>query len=143
MANTWDVTDFELSYQLNAIKTQWATLTDWEIHLFQNDYSPGPGSELTDYEECDFAGYTAEPLDMTGWGSTTIADHVAQTAQVTPAEFTADDPIGATQTVYGYYITDDVGEYHWGERFATPKVMDSGDVLQVTAQFRHRVYPPA
>lgn len=140
MGAAWDIADDELVAQLNAIRADWATLDPWNMHLFQNPFEPGPGTEITDYVEADFPGYAPSEVDPAAFSSVTIAAHVAMTSQPDPNEFTADATTFTPQPIYGYYITNADDELVWGESFEESKTVAPEDILRVTARYRHRNY---
>lgn len=89
------------------------------LRLFKNNHIPGPEDSAPDnYQECDFSGYAAKTPVVFGLPYTAPdgSDHVtAPSAQFTA---TADT---MTNTVYGWYLTDDDGgNVYLAERFEQP-----------------------
>lgn len=142
MAAHWDISDAMLQRMLQAYMDFLAADGQWRtIHLYQNAYTPIPGSDETDYIECDFPGYAPmDQLDL-DWGSVTVALHVASSTSTTPLEFVADSTGFSTQAVYGYYMIHKDGSYLGGERFADMRTMHPDDILKVTPILRHATFP--
>jgi len=141
MANTWSVTDDELELAAAVWISNRAAEPDWTMHLFQNDYDPTPGDVLADYEEADFSGYVAQALEMGSWDFVGTVDHVVTTSANFSCQFTADGSLVGEQIVYGYYLTDNSGNYRWGERFEVPRTILANDVLFVNPQMRFANLP--
>lgn len=142
MANAWDVTDGYLARQLLSIINAEVEDANWSLHLYQNDYTPIPGSDETDYVECDFPGYTALDLLWLNWGTVTVLDHVARSVYVEFLEFEAASSGFTSQPVYGYYVLDGDAVYIWGERFADTRTMYPSSTLKVKPERRQGVLPP-
>jgi len=87
-----------------------------QIHLYQNDFTPDDRTQLGDFVECTFGGYSALPL-YPGPAYPPIW-------QGTPASFwypefwiRNSDPTGVA---HGFYITDDNGDLVFSGRFDQP-----------------------
>lgn len=141
MANAWDISDAFLVRQLEAIVTACSGDDVWSLHLYQNDYTPIPGSTVASYTESSFPGYLADDLDPAEWGSVSVVDHVAITVNSLENVFTANSSGFSSQPVYGYYVLDGVDAYVWGERFATMRTMLPGDELKITPEMRQKTAP--
>lgn len=142
MANTWDIADDTLQAMLEAYLSSIASDPDWDVHLYSNDFSPGPGTVIGDFTECTFNGYSAQPLVTADWGSVSVTDHVAISTYPTPIDFTAASSGFSSQNVYGYYVTDGAGDLLFSERFESTRVVFPLDVLSVQPVLRHTTYPP-
>lgn len=141
MSAAWDISDFYLGLMLTSIQNvTWIGKT-FGIHLYKNDYTPVPGSDESDYDQCDFPGYGRVSYSMDDMGSVSVVDHVAISTGSTTAIFTADSSGFTSQDVYGYYVIDEDDNYVWGERFASMRVVHPNDVIQLTPEFRERTYP--
>ncbi len=109
---------------------------NWTIRLFKNDVTPAHGDDETLFTEADFDGYAAVSMSGMASGGNTGGDK---------AEFTADDAVFTvgtspvtTNTIYGYYVTDDdaVDKLVYSERFDTSVDMDTDDEeLTITPSF--------
>lgn len=101
------------------------------MKLFQNNYTPVDGTELTDLTEADFDGYS--PIVLTGW---TAAATVGGKAQSEALEVEFEHDGGATgNTVYGYWVEDQAGFLLWVERDP------NGPVTMDNASHRYRITP--
>ncbi len=143
MANAWDVTDAQLQRELTAILADEAGDSDWNVHLYGNDYTPVPGSVIGDYTEADFPGYLPAPLITADWGAVSVTDHVAISIHDTPSVFEADPSGFLDFAVFGYYVTNGDDEYVYGERFATTQIVLPSGILSVACERRHGVTPAA
>jgi hypothetical protein len=141
VAAAWDITDAMLTVQLQQFRAWLLAEVDWVLHIYQNDYTPIPGSAIEDYTECDFPGYSAADLINADWGSVSVEDHVAMMTNDTPCEFEADPTGFVSQPAFGYYVTDSEGDYQYGERFALTKTIEPGGTLQVIAKLRQKTAP--
>lgn len=97
-------------------------LDDVEIHLYQNNYTPGPASVLGDFTEATFDGYAASDAVVWGTPFTDLLDNAVVAGG--SKQFTS---TGATtpNVVYGYYVTDAAGTgYKYAERFDNPVNID-------------------
>jgi len=74
-----------------------------KVKLFKNQATPGPGSVLTDFQECDFDGYAESTAVV--WGPA-LTNSLNQAFTVGGnKQFTC---TGSTKpnTVYGYFLVD-------------------------------------
>lgn len=81
-----------------------ASNAPWKMHLYTNNFTPIPTMTIGSFTEAMFSGYAAQNLS---YGACSVAaDKATQIA--TALVFTA---TGVTpgQNVYGYFITDNVG----------------------------------
>lgn len=141
MASAWDLNDDQLKEMLAAWVNWVATGSDWSMDLYQNDFTPVPGTVESDYTIADFPGYAAQAVVSTTWGAPVAVAHVARSTNTTVCEFDADPTGFVAQIIYGYLIFDQFGVYRYGERFATPKTIEPSDTLKVTAIMRQAVFP--
>lgn len=109
---------------LTALKASWLTgagVGPLEIHLYQNDYTPGPGSVVGDFVPADFDGYAEKVVTLT------VGPYInpAGQAEIQNASMNW-TPTGSTtpNTIYGYFILDTSGDYVGGERFAAPRALN-------------------
>lgn len=107
---------------LNLFKAAAATT---ELHLYQNNYTPGLGTVKADFTEADFDGYAE--IVIPGW-TVPLYDPVSGEPYNTPLTTTVFTDTGAAtpNTIYGWYMLDAVGGQLMGcQRFDTPVVMDA------------------
>lgn len=109
---------------------------DFYLKLYKNDLSPVATTELSDFQEADFSGYSEKTLLRTEWQGPTIVSGEARLVYSTPQEWT----VGAVgNTIYGYYVTGkSTGYLLWTERFARERIMGVGDELKITPLFNFR-----
>lgn len=108
---------------------------DMTLRLFATDVETGVAEEDledladTDFTESTFTGYAAVTLTGGSWSTVSSDPSRATYAQQT---FTCSG--GASQSVYGYYLTDDndSDSLAWYEQFDGPTTIASGDSLRVT-----------
>lgn len=100
------------------------------LHLYKNNYTPVDASVLGSFTEADFSGYSAAVPSM---GTQAEVANKCQVVDAMPRNFTHNGG-GTSNTVYGYYVTKDVGpDLLWAERFSAPVSMAaSGDNIQIT-----------
>jgi hypothetical protein len=98
------------------------------IHLFTNDYTPLPTSEVSDFTECtgdwyDPATVSAGVAYFDNDGVATCDFGAVQWVKVTGSD---------SDILYGYYIVDGNAAFLGGERFASPEpIADLYDELTV------------
>jgi len=141
VAAAWDLSDFTLLKFLRLFLGSYIGESNWSVHLYKNDYTPVPGSSLSDYDEADFDGYSAQALNPSDWPDPSVTDHVAIASYPDPMVFTADAGAWSPQLVYGYWIEDADSEYLWGERFDNPREIHPSDILELVPEIRQRTYP--
>lgn len=109
--------------------------TVWELHLYQNDYTPDNASETSDFDECDFSGYTAFGIT---WG-TILPDGDGNAASIALVISFQHDGGVTPNDVYGWYLIGAGGSgdvTFYAERFAdAPRTMANlGDIINITPQ---------
>lgn len=107
------------------------------IKLFKNDYAPDHATELGDLTEADFDNYAAGELDNP---ATQVALDAGGRA-VTRWDLESWEKDGATgNTIYGYWVEDDIGQLLWVERFASGAFAMQVDntILQFYPTLTHR-----
>lgn len=110
------------------IKSTISGVGNWELRLFQNNYTPIQSSILSNFTVATFTGYSAVTLTRGNWTTPTIiSDHAVSTYTTSPQVWTC----GATgNTIYGYYMVDTTaGVVRGAERFASSVVLTDGGVL--------------
>lgn len=106
-------------------------VTALKLHLYKNNFTPLITSVLADYTESTFAGYAAQSI--TGWTAATITANIAK--MLADAKTFTRSSTGATENVYGYYVTDNGSTIAlWGERDANAPIplTNLGDSYTVT-----------
>lgn len=141
MANAWDISDVELVWELDKVRLAFADIGPLIMCLYQNDYTPIPGTDSSDFTEANFPGYEQQEIDPSTWAAVTIDAHVASTTNSTPCEFEADATGFVSQNIYGYYVFDEDDELIWSERFATMRVVKPEDILKINAVRRLATFP--
>lgn len=108
-----------------------------DLHLYQNDVTPGNTTGLGDLTEADFTGYADVELANANFSTPSTADPSVSTYDSAQA-FTSSAG-SQNQTIYGYYITRrTTGDLMWVERFAAPDIItitNNGDAVNVTPRF--------
>lgn len=89
------------------------------LHLFQNNFVPGPSNVVGDFVEATYSGYAANnlvfaPSFINGGGK----------GEADAGSFTFVRGVGATDnTIYGVYVLSAAGDMTYYERFAFPVTM--------------------
>jgi hypothetical protein len=113
---------------------------DQKLRLYTNDYTPLHTSVVASFTEMGAVqGYTLKTLTTTSWGAATpgtgTGTSTSNKASIAYAQqtFTADGT-GGSQTVYGYFVTDNAGTtLLYAERFSTAKTYANvGDAIKIT-----------
>ncbi len=98
-------------------------------HLYQNDLSPGPQNEITDFVEATFTGYSA--VNPAAWQRYVDATD-SRESLTTLSQFSfvvGAGPVTAN-TIHGWYYTNAAGDLLFSQRFDNPIDMDvTGKVI--------------
>lgn len=116
--------------RLTECRTNW-NATALKLHLFKSNTTPTTSSVLGDFTESDFAGYASQTIIT--WTAPAMAAHVA--SMVAAARTFTRSSTGASQNIYGYYVTDNGSTILlWAERDANAPivVINNGDSYTVT-----------
>jgi hypothetical protein len=141
VAAAWDIADLVLLGFLTDGVIPYLNSATYKIGLFQNDFTPAPGTVLDDFTACTFTGYAPQELASAVWGSPAVVDHVAMTTSADQVTFES-DALASPQIAYGYYVTDaDMENYKWCERFETPRTINPGDVVTITPRMKLQTLP--
>lgn len=100
------------------------------LRLFTNAFTPNPDQIPADFTEATFGGYASvTPLTFSDPGN--VADEGLVT--ITQSVFTAAAPVGAGETIEGYYLENAGGTaVLLAERFVTPvPIAVDGDFLEL------------
>jgi hypothetical protein len=114
-----------LEYVLNK-----ATPDNVVLHLYTNNHTPAKGDTTSSYTESVASGYSAITLTGSSWS-------VSTTSNVTTGSYAAQTfNFSATDTIYGYYITNNAGSHVvWAELFSSgPFSVVNGSSVTVTPQ---------
>lgn len=110
-----------------------ADTEQYQLRLYQNDYSPNADSTLSSFSEADFTNYALKALNRSDWATPTTDGNGKAQSQVSFQSWTC----GLSgNTVYGYYVVGaSSGKVLWAERFNVARSLGDGDVLNVTPVF--------
>lgn len=114
-----------------------ATTADekYELKLYKNNITPADTDNTSSFTPATFTNYVTKTLSRAGWNTavTNGSDKAETSYGSTPQSWTC----GATgNTIYGYYVEGSTSnKLLWAERFATQRVLASGDVLNITPKF--------
>jgi hypothetical protein len=125
-----------LNYALSAALTGGAQVSAWYIGLFEGNYTPQASDTAA-----TFPGLATETTAYSGsvrlpWTYSAVAAGATNNS-ASKAEFTA----SATKTIYGGFLSSSsvrggtTGTLLSVVRFSSPKTVDSGDILRITAGF--------
>ena len=99
------------------------------LHLYKTDVTPTASSTVASFTEADFTGYSVKTLTGANWNDATTVSGKA-TATYADQSWTNS---GSSQTVYGYFITDDTDDtLLWAEKFDSARVLGTSDVVNIT-----------
>jgi len=141
MAIHWDISDIGLGLLMNWWLAQLNAGTNLYMHLFQNDVTPQPGITDADFVEADFPGYGAASISDPTWTQGPIVGHVATATYGSFLSFIAASSGFTSQTIYGYWINDEDGDYVWSESFGTPQLITPGAELKVQPELKNATFP--
>ena len=137
MAAAWMFTDATLQDQLQSWLNAHDADDPWIYVLYQNDYEPDDDTVLADMTPADFDGYDDVNIDPADYGAVAVVAHVAIATSTVDAVYTA-SPTASAQTIYGYYVTDSLGNLLWAESFSTPREILADDVFTLTPRLKHK-----
>lgn len=86
---------------------------------------------IGDFTESTFTGYESVQYQFADWSDADLEGELTRVVMTKLATFLNS---GSTTTVYGYYVTTDAfggDSYLWGETFATPYVLESGQSMSI------------
>lgn len=112
-----------------------ASARDWKVALYQNNHAPVQTDTFSAFTLSTFTGSTPFSLDVLEWGAPTIIANrgVSVYTPTIPLKWTN---TGVVQTAYGYIVYDIAGFGYWAELFATPRIINPGESLELILQFR-------
>jgi hypothetical protein len=80
-----------------------------------------------------FTNYSHKTLTRAGWNAATISSNTAVADYTTASSWTCG---ATTDVVYGYWIEGVTSnKVLWAEKFASPRTVANGDILNVTPRF--------
>jgi hypothetical protein len=88
--------------QIDYLKNTWLNVSNANIRLFSNNFTPDPSKVLADFTEATYTGYAAQVLTTAFASSFKVIDGKYQSDSAT---FTFTCTSGSSQTIYGWYIT--------------------------------------
>lgn len=102
------------------------------LRLFTNNITPNQASVIGDFTEATFNGSAAQTPTL---GAATTVSHKATVVDSATRTFTKTAG-GASETVYGYYLTDASATIcYWAERFPAPiSIASTGDAISILLQ---------
>ncbi len=105
------------------------------LKLYKNDYTPLDTSTIGSFTIADFTNYVHKTLTRTNWSAAaTNGSSKAESSYGTAPESWTCGASG--NTIYGYWVEGaSSAKCLWAERFATARVLASGDVLNITPKF--------
>ena len=103
------------------------------LKLYQNDKTPADADATSSYTVADFTNYATRTLSRSGWATAVTTSNKAESSYLAVQSWTC----GASgNTIYGYYVEgSSSNKCLWAERFATQRVLATGDVLNITPKF--------
>jgi peptidoglycan hydrolase-like protein with peptidoglycan-binding domain len=127
-----------LNYLLESSLVGGARYSAWYIGLYEGDFTPAPSNTM--------ATLPSAAVETTAYTLTTrpvwVPDAISNGAilnTVSNAEFVMNHPVGSTKTVYGGFMATSptkagtTGPLLSVVRFGSPKQLENGDILRVTA----------
>jgi hypothetical protein len=111
--------------------TPTGTTEDFNVDLYQNNYTPVDGSSLSNFTLATFTGYATVAVARSTFGSASIVSNVAEiTSSVSPL-FTCSG--GSSQTVYGWVMSGQTsGKVYAAQLLFTPRTMTPGSSEELT-----------
>ena len=125
----------ELQLLDKMIKDHLSTDEKYILKLYKVNHTPVAGDNSTNYTEADFTDYLAVTLSRgTAWNSATVNGTVAEIQYGAAQSWTCG---AAGNTIFGYYVeqANAPNDLLWAEKFGTPRVLASADILNLTPKF--------
>ena len=107
------------------------------VKLFRNNFVPGAATVIGDFTEANFNGYTAGGKTLTNPFGTVTTTGAGYAEIVSPDVLTWICTDGlAPNSVYGYWVVDDIPLLLWTEKFDAPIDMTAtGNRLNLTLRY--------
>lgn len=117
----------------------WLELEDpWTLHLVDADHTWVDGEDQTDVSEATFDGYAPIELDMANWQAPSVTAHIGSLPYDPPPQFDYASSGVSPVTIYAFFLLNADGDFQYGERVATPKIINPGDGLKVSPIIRDK-----
>lgn len=139
MPAAWDIGDLMLEQGALGLTQPLLDSSQWYFHLFQNDFTPEPGVDSSDFVEADFDGYSTQIYLYSQGFTPAIVDHVASITADELLEYECTG--GGEQLVYGYWVTRDGSTYRYSERFSSPIPFTNGAVFKLRWRLLQQTLP--
>jgi hypothetical protein len=127
-----------LSPQAQALYDSLTDTLVFSMHLYQNDYTPTDGMVVGDFTEATFPGYVDYTLEPEHWVAPALVGSLYEINYNDFAAFIADGTGFSSQTIYGYWVEDNLTGLWWAERFDVPRVITPSAELEVVPRLRVR-----
>lgn len=124
----------ELELLDKMLKDALTTDENYILKLYKTDYTPINATSQGLMTEADFTNYAARTLTRANWAAAAVVSNKAESSYgTTPRSWTC----GSTgNTIFGYWVLAATSnKVLWAEKFATARVLASGDVLNLTPKF--------
>lgn len=107
----------------------------WRVKLFQNNYTPVPGSVSGNFTDPTYTGYASQAIGA--WGSASIDGSGNATAAGAPnLTFQPTALTSLPQTIYGWWVDDGSGNFLFGDVLPAPFTMvDTNSILILVPSF--------
>ena len=106
---------------------------DYLMRLYQNNYTPSGTTTATDFTEANFSNYAEKTIACSDWATPTTNVNNKAESSVSVQSWTC-GTVG--NTIYGYYIIGSVsGKVLWAEKFASTRILEDSDILNVYPKF--------
>lgn len=125
-----------INHTLNATLKGGTAYSSWFVGVYEGNYTPVAGDTMATFPGLATESTAYTETNRVAWTSGTVSAGVVDNTGA-KAEFT----FNATKTIYGGFISSTptkgspAGVLLSVVRFASPKAMDAGSVLRVTAGF--------
>jgi hypothetical protein len=123
LANGW------LDPALDMLTTAENAIGTFTMHLFANNFVPGPTNVLGDFVEASYAGYASQacsPFGTSSGGAGGTGTSVGVAAVFAPGV------LGSPQLCYGWYMTDPLNQLVGSGLFVPGPLQMGGTTLSVT-----------
>lgn len=122
-----DVGEVELLDKM--LKDALSSDEDYTLKLYKTDVTPAESDTASSYTVADFTNYVNKTLTRAGWAGASTAGGTTSSSYAQQSW-----TCGASgNTIYGYYVIGATSTVLlWAEKFATARVLASGDTLNLT-----------
>ena len=124
----------ELELLDKMLKDALSTDENYILKLFKNDYTPDQDDANNSFTEATFTAYVARTLLRVSWNSAVTSTTKAESSYGTAPESWTCGTNG--NTIFGYWVEGSAdNDILWSERFASSRVLEQDDVLNITPKF--------